>query len=643
MKKFWNVGKWIAVALMGTALLFAGCLGPTSEDSAIPAKSGEVGARYVYKFSVDPQQAKMDIEPVVMDTGVNATVYGGHTVDVSAPDCTWASPNLTCAVTVKNVSKSHYLTEFRTWHYRSNSSELPTLGTADFPNTYTTTVTSTVWVQPTARQMTDVTKAGMCYLHDGSWLNTNNNNTRQRGCRSYAIATFGAFNYQILHPDCGSQTETWTLGVATLPYQFYTALLKVGMSGAGGADTIAQGDPQWFPEKPFKVSGSTIVNNDDETRMDFTNISLFEIVPAHLDVACPFAGGCTNQGTACIATNNGTEGYKLGAAQCSTPYTDAQLVAMPAGTYFGINIGLEFPDRVESNGNHATLNGDTSVPDTCFEYMGWAQTLLSWDANVLGLLTTNKTVGGSYMQGASTAYYGFYGNLGADANYVNYMDTNHGFGAPVSQVGANFIYVDRIAGGSMAFSGGAPGCKPTVGNSASYNYVAGQPTNGYGSFGMVNWGNDGTNCTLTNQGVDSDVDLWLAMHYLYAKAAGGSLLRIETNNSHNSANWAHSNCSRAGGSTGTDDDIKAAGGWWCVPCHNSPAGTGVCACIGGAGTCGPGGFLSSAASCDGTAATTTNFVFGGVELVNLNITYGGPRALRTSGAYQAWNRHVCVQ
>jgi len=144
MKKFWNVGKWIAVVLMGTAVLFAGCLGPTSsEDSAIPAKSGQVGARYVYKFSVYPEQGKLDIEPVVMDTGIVTNLYG-HTVDVTSTPtpCTWASPLLTCQVTVTNKSSSYYMTNMRTWHYRSTSTDGATLTTADFPNTYTSTTTN---------------------------------------------------------------------------------------------------------------------------------------------------------------------------------------------------------------------------------------------------------------------------------------------------------------------------------------------------------------------------------------------------------------------------------------------------------------------------------------------------------------------
>jgi len=651
MKTLGNAGKWMALMLTGAALLFSGCLGPSSsEDNAIPVKSGEVGARYVYKFSVTPEQGKLDIEPVVMDTGIATRHYGGHMVDVTSAPCTWANPNLTCAVTVTNKSKSYYMTNMRTWHYRSNSAESPTLDTADFPNTYTTTVTNSTWVQPSPRPLYDATKAGMCYLQDGRWSIGSINNMSPRGCRYYDVGGYGNFNYQILHPDCGVQTETWILGVATTPYHFYTALLNVGISGGPAGDTIAQGNPNWYPEKPFKVSGTTIVNNDGETRMDFTNLTLFEVVPTKLDILCPTGwAGCQAINTACISTANDTgDGYKIGAAQCSTPYSDEELKALPNGRYFAVNLGFEYPDRIEAQ-QHALLQGNVTIPDACFEYVPWAQALLSWDANVLGRVDASTILpSGTYLE-VSANYTQFHGAGGNEGNYANYMDSNHGWGSTGSNIagGGNFLYVNRSnAGVTMAFSAGGNTCRPSVADSTPINYAAGQPTDGLGWFGMAHFGNDGTNCTYTNDGIDSDVDVWFDMVYLWVKGTSGqgSLIRIETNFNHNGINWANSNCTRNGGGTAGDDDIQnITGGGFCWPCVNSPGPGGVCSCP-GAG-CASGGFVfttSCATTYNPAVADPKFFIIASWELPNLLLP-GGPRTSRPYGGYQAWNRHICVQ
>jgi hypothetical protein len=101
MKAFRNTGIGATLTLAGATLLFASCLGPSSsDDNAIPAKSGEVGAKFVYKFSVTPEQGKLDIVPVVMDTGIATCRYGPiiqpmcgpPILEIISSPCTWASP-----------------------------------------------------------------------------------------------------------------------------------------------------------------------------------------------------------------------------------------------------------------------------------------------------------------------------------------------------------------------------------------------------------------------------------------------------------------------------------------------------------------------------------------------------------------------
>ena len=270
---------------------------------------------------------------------------------------------------------------------------------------------------------------------------------------------------------------------------------------------------------------------------------------------------------------------------------------------------------------------------------------MSWDANVLGLVSTSKTLGsGTYLE-VTSAYSQFHGASGVDGNYVNYMDQNHGWIAATSNITGSTNYFKVLKANpaaTMPFSAGGGTCRPSLGSSTAYSFKAGQPMNGLGWLGMAHWGNDGANCTYDSDGIDSDVDIWFSMAYLWVKGTSGqgSLIRVESNNSNNSLMWSNSNCTRNGGASGTDDDIKSGSGY-CWPCVST--GTGICFCP-GAG-CATGGFVA-ASSCATTYAPAASdpkwFIYGGVEETNILLP-GGPRIVRPYGGYQAWDRHICVE
>ena len=394
-------------------------------------------------------------------------------------------------------------------------------------------------------------------------------------------------------------------------------------------------------------------------------------MPTKLDNACPaakFPAGCVVDGqterNACVGTANGVlDGIKIGGADCSTAYTDAELAQMPHGTYFAVNVGLEYPDRIEAE-NHARVNGYNTPPDSCFEYPATTQVLLSWDSSVLqGITTAGCTDGsacnvdsptGTYID-VTPSYYQFTGTWSAngDGAYTNYMDTDHGWlGTKVTDIGANYFYIIRsfAAGQDMVFATAATsGCRASVANSTAKKWVIGQPQDGMGWFGLAHFGAGATSCTLTNDGVDSDVDRWFTMHYMRVIGASGSgsMLRIEPNNAHTFVRWNHSNCTRAGGTgvLASDDDIKV--GAWCYPCDNYPAGNGLCN-----STANNGWDLGhSCTTAYGTPQDDPKFyIYGGEEMpggVGANSDLpGGPGTYRGGsggGGYQAWNRHICVQ
>jgi len=391
-------------------------------------------------------------------------------------------------------------------------------------------------------------------------------------------------------------------------------------------------------------------------------MTLYEIVPTKLDINCPFAAGCKSSQIACISNNNAAnDGYKIGGASCSTAYTNDELKALPrssAGSpsYFAVNIGLEYPDRIEAM-NHAALRDSTAAPDACFEWPGQVTYLLSWDPSVLTQVTaagyTKGGTNGNYLDVEGNRYQFSSQGQGAAA-YTDYMDTNHGWGSPVIADGTNYANVMRtIASASMVFSAGGAGCKYSVADdSAAYNWVDGQPKDGQGWFGMAHFGLSGGTCTYNNDGIDSDVDVWFGMHYFKVTGASkaGSLLRIEPDKGRTYVSWFHSNCTRAGGTGASDDDI--GGTSWCVPCVNI-GGNGPCNNTGNGAT----SFSTAAGSCPSTFTNQKYdpkyYVYGSEELPSYLLP-GGPYTWRATyfgglvagplgGGYQAWNRHVCVE
>jgi len=671
MKNFWNVGKWTAVALVGAALLFAGCMPQhSSEDSAIPAKGGGGGGggsgpRFVYKFNVDPQGGKVTIQPVVMGTATQTGQYG-YTVDVTtaniinavvftdagsglddltasgAPSgneafrvvidqladgatietfkwskdggATWAATlvpittgyqplmdrvsvkfanpsghflgdrwdftttngcswignptnTLNCSIRVMNQSANYYMTNMRTWTYRASGAGAATLATADYPNT----ITGSTWTQPAPKPFTDAAKMGMCYVRDGVWNTQATNDLKAQGCPTYMISA-GLQNQQILHPDCGSLAQNWTFTNATTAYSFYTALVLAGATATQVGNTLGN-DPQWFPED---------VRND--TRMDFTNLSTILAMPYNLDYNCTlWPGGCddTQALEACISVNNSnSDGWAIGSAYCSTPLNVHQKLA--AGTYFAVNMGVNFADRIETTQNHATKQNSIAVPNACFEWPASVQAMMTWDPSVLTIVTNNTTTALGTHLPLSASRLLFDGNkTGNDVRAANYMDTNTGFESLIVGVLSNqgFFTASRSIPALTSFTFATPGagCIPSVENSTGRNWTMGLPNNQLGWTGLAHFINSAGNCDIVDGGTkivsdggpQDQVNYWFAMIYMKVLASApsglGSNLKIESSVDTSYVGWFNSNCTRNGGDNNTDGDIFG----WCYPCTNS--------------------------------------------------------------------------
>ena len=392
MKKFLMVGKWSALLLLGASLLFAGCMGPSSsDDSAIPAKAGGMGASYVYKFSVDPQAGKLDIEPVVMGSAISTTHFGG-TVEIKS-SCAGAVLPLVCQIKFKNLTAGKYMSRMRSWEYSCvhtgcTSSATATLTTSDYGTGTNISADNT----------------GMCLLEDGTWAHRQTIGPFNLKCPIYLYGSGYTETLQFLHPECGSMTDTWTFAGDSNPYEFYTTLVD---TAAGSTLGTRFG---MFPEDVATDS------RFDANRTTYV-VKAYQLDNQWCAGTAPDCYAAYAQ-QACLGGANPVDGYKLGAPGCSTPIAEGATLA--PGQYFAVAAGFEWPDRIE-NQNHGkrcrmtltNVNGPclttTSDGFSCYEWPNDTGMIYYFDGAVLDAVTVTTVTPGSTVltvDGPQEIYYG---------------------------------------------------------------------------------------------------------------------------------------------------------------------------------------------------------------------------------------------
>ena len=567
MKNFFTVGKWSVLLLLGAGLLFAGCMGPSSDDSAIPAKAGGMGAKYVYKFSVNPTAQTLDIEPVVMGTAVQTTHFGG-TVEVTSSGCSGTDP-FSCQITFKNLTAGQYMSRMRTWEYSCKNTAIGC----------TESATATLSTSDYGSSLIAGGSGGMCLLEDGTWGHRQTSGPWNLECPIYLYGGFTE-TLQFLHPDCGSMTDTWTFTNESNPYQFYTALTDtLAGSTLGG---ILGG---MYPED---------VTADG--RFD-PNRTTFVVKAYNLDNQWCDGGSCyaAYAQQACLGPDNPVDGYKLGAPGCSTPIAEGQTLA--AGQYFAVAAGFEWPDRIE-NQNHGqrcrmtvtnVIGPCNQTGLSCYEWPNEMGMVYYFDGSVLEPVTVTTVTPGSTVltvDGPQEIYYG---------NKKAYADTNDGINDTPNYIGeSNYIYYYRPSpAGVFNFKTGGYNLltcfisvrenvgrawfdpRPIATNGAVPDYLAsGGNVGAYGWTGLAEYYITGLNrCDIQDLPQDAAEDYWGLLQYFRVKpgapAGSGSIIKVEPNAGNSMIKWFGSNCTRGGGYLG--DDISL----WYWPCSGPPcAGTG---------------------------------------------------------------------
>ncbi|OGP58151.1 MAG: hypothetical protein A2V67_05735 [Deltaproteobacteria bacterium RBG_13_61_14] len=587
MKNFFTVGKWSAVLLLGASLLFAGCMGPSSsDDSAIPAKAGGMGANYVYKFSVDPQAGKLDIEPVVMGTAVQTTAFLG-TIEITS-SCAGAVLPLVCQITFKNLTPGQYMSRMRTWEYACPGADGCTP-----PTTATLTTSHTLYQIPGGATITQgadygsgtgilADNTGVCIVEDGAWGHMQTTGSFDLDCplllyyENQFVSTL-----QFLHPECGSITDTWTFDGESTPYQFYTALTDTAAASSDGTAfglyaEDGAGDGRFDPDRTtFVVKAYNLDNQWCATGTDCYAAYAYK---------------------ACLGAANPVDGYALGAPGCSTPIAEGQTLA--PGQYFAVNMGFEWPDRIENqtHGQRCKMSA-TAVTGpcnlsglVCNEWPNSVSIVYTFDAAVLEAVTVTAITGGSTVLTVDANHEIYYGNK------KSYADTNDGMNAtPNYAFGENYVFIARAPNdASFAFKTAGFNlltCIPSiranttarwgdlvqnyVGNGAVQDYRAN--ADGMGSYGFTGLAeyfvNADSRCDTRDLAQDSAVDYWMGLHYMQVKpgaaAGSGSIIKAESNANNTTAQWFSSNCTRDGGMAG--DDVTD----WYWPCTGPPCdGTG---------------------------------------------------------------------
>lgn len=528
MKELWKVSKWAAIILLGAGLLFAGCTGSdssssssssSSEDDPIPVGPGENS----FLVQVNPLAEDMVITPMTL--GAATSSVPGRLVELTSNGtCAWtgATNTLSCDLTLINLDPDEIMLTAQTHTFCDppGSCPNPTLATADYP-------------APGA-QLIDGVLAGICYAENG-WDSNSSPTAVPEGC---PVEVIGGADFAItfLGANGGSVTDTWDLTNETVPYQFITVLTGTA----------------WQPEDPYA----------GDTRYDFQNYSTYVLDFYDNDNLNP---------TYCNLGGTGI-GYPVGTPWCSSK---TNVDAVPAGGTIHLNVGIDYPDRLETaqwniwNMAGGSYDGNPSggTPES-YEYVSVAQIEVVYDPAVIthggsggefdNTICTNGTRATPYsctFQPAPSMKFGWteisqYTNNAAD-NRINTLN-NRNLSSFVFLGALTWLYGPEGAGlGSY--------CTVPAGMPAPLTLQAGNE----GIFTWTGFTTGGTfQCNMSG-GVDNDLDLWVSrIPFTVTGAAGDYTVVKVAQNTNSNVNIYHSNNTAAGGPPG--DDITGGITGWCA-------------------------------------------------------------------------------
>lgn len=594
MKGFTKYGKLMGLMLLAMGLLFAGCqTGSSSSDEGPVSSPQGTSDNWV------PMEMTADGNLIIGDGSGSATAtIDGHLVEITSDGntaCSGGDPS-SCWVRVINRDPDMYMSNVILLVSDCADCTSAQILNADV---YAGSTTHLVGTDGSAGVPSDLNTAGWCVVEDGEFYYPTPHNAY--GCDKHANPSSSEKPYQILHPDCGARAVKIDFGNQAGNYGFYA--------------TVSAEWTQWRP-----------VN--DDTNGDITNFPATNIDPAlttHFIMLTDIDDKMT-------AVNKAW--YDIGSYKRSTVLAgwssagNVSGVTMSESQYFGVNIAIEYADRIE---NQVMAAGDAN-PD--FEYYTGFAFILRYDPFTVNRITS----AGRVRTGGTMVTKDFQRMCAGTVECSDGKDTYTGFQDPSVTTGYNDA--DGYVFGYMFIEEKLFG---EFGAGDSYMTVYGDHVTAFYSYVVPkHWGHKG--CAHVNMtpshGIPgmSDYLGWISTAviqdpadpepempygFLFFKvkpgtAGRGSEFWTDQFGTYDMPILAHSGHTYkpSGKAVGTDDWLSYC--WPMTPGYDNGTDQG----------------------CDGVV--DTELVSYGNEQSNPDLKQSG-QAVQGGGMYQSWNVHICVQ
>jgi hypothetical protein len=325
MKRFALSGQILGPILITLGLIFNRCAGPDgdngSSEAAAPADAQ--GSYGVIPISVNGENGELTIGSQA-DGLSELTTVSGHSVEIvngstsivgGKGTCSGSMGDIKCWIKLINRDPSYgmYNVSFNANPWRGCWN----CGTAVFNNA-DNVQGNTIHDIGEANKDVPILGAGYCYAEDGNFGAKKPFNAR--GCSTYYTPGTNPKPIQVLHPQCGQRSELLDFGNPADPTARYTFFASIS------ADFLP-----WSPLGADGIRGT----GDDDARYDFQNYTTVYIILADMANARPgrYIFGSWKRSNA--IAGYGAPGNVSGAN-------------LSPGTYFGVNVAVEAPDRVEN-------------------------------------------------------------------------------------------------------------------------------------------------------------------------------------------------------------------------------------------------------------------------------------------------------
>ena len=427
----------------------------------------------------------------------------------------------TADITIQNIG-NYTIEEIRSLTGQiagAGAANNPTLSNSDYPLSEGDTPDATP-----ANDLVDGWVSGICYATHGNWADFSA--PAVQGCSTSVHPKDGqAYMTQWLDPVCGKITNTWTFSGSQEQYGFYMQLTGDAYPWIPDWTAAGDRDSRWTQE------GAGTSGNSKWFTTYYASLAYLEPNQAYLDAP----GGECNFDNGNDLTKSFNYGY-LGTVslntgetrRCGTLITDPHLAP---GTFFALNVGLEYADWIETYNKdfwdeYIAIAPASRKPQTPLTkgapYINFYDFQLVWDPVVLNTFSTgdNWTPAGTYFPGSFVRP----SSAAVISNQVSLPQKHASNKFEISQSvnAAGFMYsiqnIKMGADGAFSFFKTTSPYRTYLevtesnycGVSAADNPILGLPRFG-GQWGVAHYEGVGAACQMITEGADAEMDFWFGM------------------------------------------------------------------------------------------------------------------------------------